>query len=105
ACHSTTAPKAALNLTSLDYEPSDPDNFATWVKIYDRVSSGEMPPAGMPRPAAASLKQFVEGLESTLTKYEETTTLERGRAGLRRLNAYEYENAIRDLLNVPWVQI
>src|SRR6185295_3935437 len=30
---------------------------------------------------------------------------ERGRAGLRRLNAYEYENAIVDLLAVPWVRI
>ena len=58
-----------------------------------------------PRPPAESLTQFVNGLSAALTAYERTVATERGRAGLRRLNAYEYENAIRDLLNVPWVQI
>ena len=104
-CHNSKVAKAGLNLSSLAYQPTDSDNFATWVKVHDRVSAGEMPPAGLPRPAAASLAQFVEGLAATLTKFERAVTVERGRAGLRRLNAYEYENAIRDLLNVPWVQI
>jgi mono/diheme cytochrome c family protein len=104
-CHSSNAPRAGLDLTTLAYEPTNPDNLATWVKVHDRVSGGEMPPAGMPRPAAASLTQFVEGLAAALTKYEQTVTAERGRAGLRRLNAYEFENAIRDLLKIPWVQI
>ncbi len=62
-----------------------------------------MPPAGMPKPDGAT--QFVQSLSTTLTKYEQSVVSERGRAGLRRLNAYEYENAIRDLLNVPWVQL
>jgi len=105
ACHSGKAAKAGLDLTKLAYEPANPDNFATWVKIHDRVSAGEMPPAGMPRPVAASQKQFVEGLAATLTGYEQAAYAERGRAGLRRLNAYEYENAIVDLLAVPWVRI
>ncbi|MCU1329603.1 MAG: hypothetical protein JWN34_4973, partial [Bryobacterales bacterium] len=105
ACHGASSPKGGLNLTSLPYEPSDPDNFAAWVKVHDRVSAGEMPPTGIPRPAAPTLTRFVEGLSSTLTKYEQAITLERGRAGLRRLNAYEYESAVRDLLNAPWVQI
>src|SRR6476660_4995940 len=55
ACHNSTVTKAGLNLTILAYEPADPDNFATWVKLHDRVSAGEMPPAGLPRPAAPSL--------------------------------------------------
>ena len=104
-CHSGSAPAARLDLTELSYEPANPDNFATWVKVHDRVSAGEMPPAGMPRPPAESLNQFVNGLSTALTTYEHGVTSERGRAGLRRLNAYEYENAIRDLLDVPWVQI
>src|SRR5205085_1097567 len=104
-CHSSSRAKAGLDLTKLAYTPTDPDNFAKWVKVHDRVSAGEMPPAGLPRPEAVSLAQFVDGLTATLTKYERDVATERGRAGLRRLNAYEYENAIRDLLNVPWVQI
>src|SRR5205823_217559 len=57
------------------------------------------------RPSAGSAKQFVDGLAAALTSYEQAAAAERGRAGLRRLNAYEYENAIRDLLAIPWVQL
>ncbi|HLK68615.1 MAG TPA: DUF1592 domain-containing protein [Bryobacteraceae bacterium] len=104
-CHNSSAPAARLDLSKLSYEPADPDNFATWVKVHDRVSAGEMPPAPIPRPPAESVAQFVNGLSDALTAYERSVATERGRAGLRRLNAYEYENALRDLLDVPWVQI
>src|SRR5690349_8439350 len=105
ACHNSSAPAARLDLTKLTYEPANPDNFATWVKVHDRVAAGEMPPPPMPRPSADSRTQFVNGLSAALASYERAVTAERGRAGLRRLNAYEYENSIRDLLYVPWVQI
>ena len=104
-CHNSSAPAAKLDLTKLNYEPANPDNFAIWVKVHDRVSAGEMPPKPIPRPPAESLTQFVNGLSAALTAYERGVVAERGRAGLRRLNAYEYENAVRDLLAVPWVQI
>jgi hypothetical protein len=50
SCHSSSAPAARLDLTKLSYEPTNPDNFATWVKVHDRVSAGEMPPSPIPRP-------------------------------------------------------
>jgi hypothetical protein len=105
SCHGASAPAARLDLTKLGFEPGNPDNFATWVKIHDRVAAREMPPPPMPRPAAESLTAFVNGLSAALTASERTAVTDRGRAGLRRLNAYEYENAVRDLLNVPWAQI
>ncbi len=105
ACHGSSSPQARLDLTKLVWEPGDPDNFGIWVKVHDRVAATEMPPAPLPRPPAQALAQFVKGLANALTDYERTVSVERGRAGLRRLNAYEYENAIRDLLNIPWVQI
>ena len=52
-----------------------------------------------------TVAQQLRGLSAALTVYERSVTAGRGRAGLRRLNAYEYENALRDLLNIPWVQI
>jgi mono/diheme cytochrome c family protein len=104
-CHNSPTGPGRLDLTKLSFEPSNPDNFDLWVKVHDRVAAGEMPPAGMLQPAAASLTQFVNGLDTALTSCEKKVAAERGRAGLRRLNAYEYENSIRDLLNVPWVQL
>jgi hypothetical protein len=59
-----------------------------------------MPPAGISRSAAASVAQFVDGLNAALATRERKAIAEHGREPLRRLNAYEYENAIRDLLGV-----
>ena len=63
ACHNSSAPAARLDLTKLSYEPTNPDNFATWVRVHDRVAAGEMPPAPIPRPPAESLTRFVSGLK------------------------------------------
>ncbi len=104
-CHNSPTAAGRLDLTKAGFEPANADNFALWVKVHDRVSAGEMPPAGIPRPPTEATAQFVKSLATALTGYERSVYAERGRAGLRRLNAYEYENAIRDLLSVPWVQI
>ncbi|HSU68414.1 MAG TPA: hypothetical protein VLJ39_16160, partial [Tepidisphaeraceae bacterium] len=39
ACHNSTAPAAHLDLIKLSWEPANPDNFATWVKVHDRVAA------------------------------------------------------------------
>lgn len=94
-----------LDLSELTFNPEDRDNFATWVRVIDRVVGGEMPPKKKPRPAPADLSAFTKALSSTLTSFEKEVTARDGRAVQRRLNRYEYENALRDLLNVPWAQI
>src|SRR5690348_14365529 len=58
-CHNSPKGAGRLDLTRLAYEPANPDNFSVWIKIHDRVSAGEMPPAGMPRPGGDSIAQFV----------------------------------------------
>lgn len=105
ACHNPKNRSGNLDLSQLPFTPADADNFATWVKIHDRVAAGEMPPAPLPRPAATDRDPFLRNLQTALTSFEQSARAGSGRAGLRRLNAYEYENAIRDLLHVPWVQI
>ncbi|BDC52445.1 hypothetical protein F183_A47600 [Bryobacterales bacterium F-183] len=102
-CHGAKAPQGGLDLTQIAAQGAKADNLATWVKVYDRVASGEMPPKGMPRPAGAPA--FLKSLETALVTEETARRGSAGRAGLRRLNAYEYENAIRDLLAVPWIRV
>ncbi len=57
------------------------------------------------RPAPADLATFTHGVSSSVTAFEKEVTARDGRAIQRRLNRYEYENAVRDLLNVPWAQV
>jgi hypothetical protein len=104
-CHDELTRKGRLDLTSLPFKPEDEANFAAWVKVHDRLKAGEMPPKNKPRPAVTELDSFVSGLASTLTSAEREVIEKNGRAVKRRLNRYEYENTLRDLLDVPWIQI
>src|SRR5688572_26404180 len=104
-CHDAETKKAGLDLTALSYLPEDQSNFATWVKVHDRVQVGEMPPKKKARPEAATLDLFVKGLASELIASEKAIVARDGRAMQRRLNRYEYENVLRDLLGTPWIQV
>jgi mono/diheme cytochrome c family protein len=104
-CHNTEQKKGRLDLTSLVFDPKDPANLAVWVRVHDRVTAGEMPPRSRPRPNAAAQKAFVEGLAKSVVAAERDALAGEGRATLRRLNGHEYENALRDLLGVPWAQV
>ncbi|HEY4330607.1 MAG TPA: DUF1592 domain-containing protein, partial [Phycisphaerae bacterium] len=94
-----------LDLGSLSYEPEERGNFNLWVKVHDKVNAGEMPPREMPRPNPAKTASFVKGMEKTLTDSESALMAGEGRSIQRRMNKYEYENAIRDLLHLPMAQI
>lgn len=104
-CHDAETQKGGLDLTSLRMEPSDPKNAAAWVKVYDRVDSGEMPPKKEKRPAAAEHEAFLELVAAPLVRAERQRIKREGRATQRRLNRYEYENTVRDLLQTPWLPL
>src|SRR5204863_4958087 len=104
-CHNEADKKGRLDLTSLAFDPADPANLAVWVRVHDRVTAGEMPPRGRDRPDADRQKAFVEGLARSIVAAERATLAGEGRAVRRRLNRHEYENALRDLLGVPWAQV
>ena len=104
-CHDADSKKGDLDLTSFKFSLNDPKAFSEWVKVYDRVSTGEMPPKKKARPAAEELQAFTNAMASALIKADEARIAQEGRATRRRLNRYEYENAIRDLLHAPWLQV
>ncbi len=105
SCHNDVDKEAGLDLTALTYAPENPDNFLRWIKIHDRVRAGEMPPAKKPRPPAPERDAFLNTLAGQLHRTDRSKVEREGRATQRRLNGYEYENALRDLLQAPWLQI
>jgi mono/diheme cytochrome c family protein len=104
-CHDAEMKKGGLDLTALEFDLAQPANFTKWVLVYDRVSNSEMPPKKKPRPEAAELAAFLKALSSSLVASEQGSLTQEGRSTQRRLNRYEYENALRDLLHAPWLQI
>ena len=95
-CHDADTKKGGLDLSSLSTDGTDAAAHKKWVRVYDRVVSGEMPPAKKPQPAANELKTFVATLGSDLTAKH---AAQKGTV-LRRLNRREYQNTINDLLGV-----
>jgi len=105
SCHNDVDKEGGLDLTALVFAPADAANFLTWVKVHDRVQTGEMPPPEKRRPAADEAAAFVSGLASGLTSFENESTQREGRVTRRRLNRTEYENVLRDLLQAPWLVV
>jgi Protein of unknown function (DUF1592)/Protein of unknown function (DUF1588)/Protein of unknown function (DUF1585)/Protein of unknown function (DUF1587)/Protein of unknown function (DUF1595)/Planctomycete cytochrome C len=104
-CHNDALKSGNLDLTTLPFNPSDPANFAKWARIHDRVRDSEMPPIKNPNITPAARTQFLTSLETPLTAADRARYATQGRATWRRMNRYEYENTVRDLLNAPWLQI
>ncbi len=104
-CHNDVDREANLDLTRLAYGPDDPANLDLWIKVHDRVKAGEMPPKKKARPEAEELTAFVSSLSTQLVDSDRARIAREGRAVHRRLNRYEYENALRDLLHIPWAQV
>jgi hypothetical protein len=105
SCHNDVEAERDLDLTSLPLNPGDPKNADRWTKVHDRILAGEMPPSRKPRPPAAEIEAFTRTIESSLTAADRERQAREGRATQRRLNRSEFENALRDLLHAPWLQI
>jgi hypothetical protein len=97
-CHNSRARTGGLTLE--DVPLSDiPAHGEVWEKVIRKVRAGMMPPAGMPRPDAATLGGFVTHLETTLDRAVLAAPILRPPM-MHRLNRAEYGNAIRDLFGV-----
>jgi hypothetical protein len=93
-CHNDKLRTAGLSLANVSSTPPD-----TLEKVLRKLRSGEMPPAGMPVPDAATRSSVVHSLETQLDKLAADHT-NPGAPGIHRLNRAEYRNAVRDLVGL-----
>jgi hypothetical protein len=96
ACHNDRARTAGLSLRTLDPGAVGRD-AEVWEKIVHKLRTGQMPPAGRPRPDAASVLSTWTVLADALDRAAATNP-PAPRPTVHRLNRVEYANAIRDLL-------
>lgn len=99
ACHDSSAAKGELDLTTVLNEDIT-KHAQIWEKVVRRLSSHEMPPAGEPRPNEQEYAVIVSQLESILDRAAKDHPRPGRTSTIRRLNRNEYQNAIRDLLDV-----
>src|SRR5262245_20774810 len=61
-CHDATAKEGGLDLAALSRDLSDTETLRRWVRVYDRIAAGEMPPKPAPQPDAAAKTALLASL-------------------------------------------
>ena len=95
-CHSGEGADAEFDLAALGDDLGDAEAMRRWVLVHDRVSAGEMPPAGAPQPEQAERSAANAKLSAALIAADRSHS----DVVLRRLNRNEYDNTIRDLFDI-----
>ncbi len=102
--HCVTCHNDRLQTGNLSLEQVDIDNVAAnpdvWEKVIRKLRAGAMPPQPRPRPDEAATVRLVSYLENSLDAALEVSPNPGRTDTFRRLNRTEYQNAIRDLLDL-----
>jgi hypothetical protein len=100
-CHDEESKKGGLDLAALSPQTDSPEAFERWVTVFDKVDKDEMPPPKEKnRPDPATRAAFLQSLEGELQAASLAKQQSEGRVVLRRLNRFEYENTLHDLLAI-----
>ena len=95
-CHSQRLHTAGLVLEGIDVA-SPASRAEVWERVIAKLRARSMPPAGMPRPDAATYHAIATSLETAIDRAWAANP-NPGRIGaVHRLNRVEYNNAIHDL--------
>jgi mono/diheme cytochrome c family protein len=102
ACHNDKLTSGELNLaqyltvtTSTALKDRD-----RWELVAQKLRAGEMPPKSSARPPADQVASLVNWVESTYARLDRDAPTDPGRVTAHRLNRYEYNNTVRDLLGL-----
>ncbi len=99
SCHSDRLKTGGLSLQGLDLG-SIATHAETFEKVLRKMQLGSMPPLGRPRPAPAEYSSLAKWFESELDAAAAKSPAAGRTESLHRLNRVEYQNAIRDLLDL-----
>lgn len=104
-CHEGATAEGGLNFVSLDWNLEDSHVTGIWVKIHDQLASGEMPPEEDSLLKESDRISAVKDLAARISQFQQKKYVQQGRAVSRRVNRFEYENILRDLLHDPYLKI
>jgi len=99
-CHSGKTAEAGFDLKKLGTDLKDKNAEKQWVRIYDRVQSGEMPPADAPQPKPAARQAFLDATGREIAAFQKERTAKLGRVHTRRLTRVEIERSLHALLGI-----
>jgi len=98
-CHDANT-DTQLNFEKLGHDLSDAATLRQWVKIFDQVESGEMPPKKKKRPDPVIENKALTTLHQHLRDASLAKQIKYGRSPVRRLTRTEYEYTLHDLFGI-----
>ena len=104
-CHDDLDPKGGLDLFSLEWDLNDAHLTERWTKVHDVLAAGEMPPKEKSRLGDKKRAEVVSALADHLIESQEAAYVRQGRSVSRRVNRFEYQNVLRDLLHDPTLKV
>ena len=98
-CHNQRVKTADLSLEGLTADRPGA-HAAEWEKVVRKLRGRFMPPAGLPRPDEKTYASLLKTIETSLDRAAELKPNPGRTDTFRRLTRTEYQNAIRDLLDL-----
>ena len=95
-CHDVET-ETPLDLENLGYDLEDRGTFRKWVRVFERLEAGEMPPRGTRRPPRPVVDAALGALARDLETADVAARASE-QAAPRRLTGLEYEYTVEDLL-------
>jgi hypothetical protein len=101
SCHGATKQKGDRRFDKMTGEIVDDNGLVDWQDVLDQLNLGEMPPPKERRqPKSEERQQVIAWLTARIDQYRREKKPAANQTVLRRLNAREYRNTIRDLLGL-----
>lgn len=102
-CHGAKKQNGERRFDTLPTSIDNSNTLADYQDILDQLNLGEMPPADEKQPSDKQRRMVVQWLTKNIAAFHASRNDTGGEAILRRLNAREYRNTIRDLFHLNTV--
>lgn len=99
-CHGPDEQKGDRRFDSLPTNIADDNTLVDFQDILDQLNLGEMPPKDEPQPTVERQLTVIAWLTDRIAQFHRKHKAASRETVLRRLNAREYRNTIRDLLHI-----
>ncbi|MGB7325258.1 MAG: DUF1592 domain-containing protein [Rubripirellula sp.] len=99
-CHDGPDADGGFDVTSLGADLSDPKTMSRWIRVFDRVNDGEMPPQDGGELDPNEAESFLNQTSLWLHDFQQADFDKVGRVRSRRLTNAQLERTLQDLLAV-----
>ena len=99
-CHGDTKQSGDRRFDMLTSEIKNPDDALLWQEILDQLNQGDMPPKKAKQPKKADLLATIDAITQSVANATQRFKGTGSHTVLRRLNSFEYQQTIGDLLGL-----